>query len=339
MTTRVAINGFGRVGRQSLKALIERAPDIEIVAINDVVPVELDAHLFRHDSTYGAYPGVVDHTDDLLIVDGRQIRVFQEREPAVLPWRELGVDIVVESTGIFTNAEKARAHIAAGAQKVIITAPAKGEDITVVLGVNADTYDPAVHHIISNASCTTNCLAPVAKVVHDVLGIEKGLMNTIHSYTNDQRILDVAHKDPRRARSAGQNIIPTTTGAAKALALVIPDLAGRIDGFSLRVPTPTVSVVDFTAMVSRDTCVDHLNEAFRAAAFGPMTGILGVADEPLVSMDFKGDSRSSIIDSASTMVLDGNMVKVIAWYDNEWGYSCRVADLVAFVGARLPVAV
>ena len=338
MTTRVAINGFGRVGRQSLKALIERAPDIEIVAINDVVAGALDAHLFKHDSTYGAYPGVVDHTADDLIVDGRQIRVFQEREPADLPWRDLGVDIVVESTGLFTKAEKARAHIAAGAQKVIITAPAKGEDITVVLGVNADTYDPAVHHIISNASCTTNCLAPVAKVVHDLLGIEKGLMNTIHSYTNDQRILDVAHKDPRRARSAGQNIIPTTTGAAKALALVIPDLTGRIDGFSLRVPTPTVSVVDFTATVSRDTCVDDLNEAFREAVRAH-EGILGVSDEPLVSMDFKGDSRSSIIDSASTMVLDGNMVKVIAWYDNEWGYSCRVADLVAFVGARLPVAV
>ena len=339
MTTRVGINGFGRVGRQSLKALIERAPDIEIVAINDVVPVALDALLFKHDSTYGPYPGVVDHTDNLLIVDGRQIRVFQEREPADLPWGDLGVDIVVESTGIFTNAAKAKAHIAAGAQKVIISAPAKGEDITIVLGVKDRKYDPATHHIISNASCTTNCLAPTAKVIHDLLGIEKGLMNTIHSYTNDQRILDVAHKDPRRARSAGQNIIPTTTGAAKALGLVIPDLKGRIDGFSLRVPTPTVSVVDFTAAVSRETCVEDLNAAFRAAASGPMNGILGVSDEPLVSMDFRGDSRSSIIDAASTMVLDGNMVKVIAWYDNEWGYSCRVADLVALVAARMPVAV
>ena len=339
MTTRVGINGFGRVGRQSLKALIERAPDIEVVAINDLVPVALDALLFKHNSTYGAYPGVVDHTDDLLIVDGRQIRVFQEKDPANLPWGDLGVDIVLESTGLFTSAEKARAHIAAGAQKVIISAPAKGEDITIVLGVNDDKYDPATHHIISNASCTTNCLAPAAKVIHDLVGIEKGLMNTIHSYTNDQRILDVAHKDPRRARSAGQNIIPTTTGAAKALALVIPDLKGKIDGFSLRVPTPTVSVVDFTATVSRETCVEHLNEAFRAAAAGPMKGILGVSDEPLVSMDFKGDSRSSIIDAASTMVLGGNMVKVIAWYDNEWGYSCRVADLVAFVAARMPVAV
>ena len=338
MTTRVGINGFGRVGRQSLKALIERAPDVEVVAINDLVPVALDALLFKHDSTYGAYPGVVDHTDDLLIVDGRQIRVFQERDPADLPWGELGVDIVLESTGAFTNAEKAGAHIAAGAQKVIISAPAKGEDITIVLGVNEGTYDPTAHHIISNASCTTNCLAPAAKVVHDLVGIEHGLMNTIHSYTNDQRILDVAHKDPRRARSAGLNIIPTTTGAAKALGLVIPDLKGRFDGFSLRVPTPTVSIVDFTATVRRDTTVEELNDAFRGAAAGPMRGILGVSDEPLVSMDFKGDSRSTIIDSVSTMVIGGTMVKVIAWYDNEWGYSCRVADLIAFVAARLPVA-
>ena len=338
MTTRVGINGFGRVGRQSLKALIERAPDVEVVAINDLVPVALDALLFKHNSTYGTYPGVVDHTDDLLIVDGRQIRVFQERDPADLPWGELGVDIVLESTGVFTNAEKARAHIAAGAQKVIISAPAKGEDITIVLGVNEGTYDPTAHHIISNASCTTNCLAPAAKVVHDLVGIEHGLMNTIHSYTNDQRILDVAHKDPRRARSAGLNIIPTTTGAAKALGLVIPDLKGRFDGFSLRVPTPTVSIVDFTATVRRDTTVEELNDAFRGAAAGPMRGILGVSDEPLVSMDFKGDSRSTIIDSVSTMVIGGTMVKVIAWYDNEWGYSCRVADLIAFVAARMPVA-
>jgi glyceraldehyde 3-phosphate dehydrogenase len=339
VTTRVGINGFGRVGRQSLKALIERAPDVEVAAINDLVPVSLDALLFKRDSTYGTYPGVVDYTDDLLIVDGREIRVFQEKDPANLPWGDLGVDIVVESTGIFTNAEKAKAHIAAGARKVIISAPAKGEDITVVLGVNDDKYDPATHHIISNASCTTNCLAPAAKVAHDLLRIEKGLMNTIHSYTNDQRILDVAHKDPRRARSAGQNIIPTTTGAAKALALVIPELKGKFDGFSLRVPTPTVSVVDFTAIVSRDTTSEELNDAFREAAAGPMKGILGVSDELLVSMDFKGDSRSAVIDAASTMVLGGNMVKVIAWYDNEWGYSCRIADLVAFVGARLPVAV
>jgi glyceraldehyde 3-phosphate dehydrogenase len=337
MATRVGINGFGRIGRQSLKALIERAPDVEVVAVNDLVDTQMNALLFKHDSTYGAYPGDVSHTDDAIIVDGREIKVLKEKDPATLPWGDLGVDIVVESTGIFTSAEKARAHLDAGAKKVIISAPAKGEDITVVLGVNDDKYDPASHHIISNASCTTNCLAPAAKVVHDLLGIQRGLMNTIHSYTNDQRILDVAHKDPRRARSAGQNIIPTTTGAAKALALVIPDLKGKFDGFSLRVPTPTVSVVDFTAEVGRETSVDEINDAFRTAAAGPLKGILGVSDEPLVSTDFKGDERSSIIDSESTMVIGGTMVKVIAWYDNEWGYSCRVADLVAHVAARLPV--
>jgi glyceraldehyde 3-phosphate dehydrogenase len=338
MTTRVGINGFGRIGRQSLKALIERAPDVEVVAVNDLVDAEMNALLFKYDSTYGRYDGEVKAGDSSIIIDGREIRILAEKDPANLPWGDLGVDIVLESTGIFTDAAKAGAHIAAGARKVIISAPAKGEDITIVLGVNDEKYDPAAHHIISNASCTTNCLAPAAKVVHDLVTIEKGLMNTIHSYTNDQRILDVAHKDPRRARSAGQNIIPTTTGAAKALALVIPDLKGKFDGFSLRVPTPTVSVVDFTATVSRDTSVEELNAAFRTAAAGPLKGILGVSDEPLVSMDFKGDARSSIIDADSTMVLGGNMVKVIAWYDNEWGYSCRVADLISFVAARLPVA-
>ena len=338
MTTRVGINGFGRIGRQSLKALIERTPGAEVVAINDLMSVELNALLFKRDSTYGPFDGSVEHTDSSLIVNGKEIKVLTERDPSALPWGDLGVDIVIESTGIFTDATKAAGHLQAGAKKVLISAPAKNEDATIVLGVNEDVYDSSKHHIISNASCTTNCLAPAAKVVHDLVGIEKALMNTIHSYTNDQRILDVAHKDPRRARSAGQNIIPTTTGAAKALALVIPDLKGKFDGFSLRVPTPTVSVVDFTATVARDTTVDELNEAFRAAAAGPMQGILGVSDEPLVSMDFKGDSRSSIIDGASTMVLGGNMVKVIAWYDNEWGYSCRVADLIAHVAARLPVA-
>ena len=338
MTVRVGINGFGRIGRQSLKAILERAPSVEVVAVNDLVETSMNALLFKHDSTYGAYPGTVDHTDDALIIDGREIRVLKERDPATLPWGDLGVDIVLESTGIFTDAEKARAHITAGAKKVIISAPAKGEDITIVLGVNDDRYDPASHHIISNASCTTNCLAPAAKVVHDLVGIERGLMNTIHSYTNDQRILDVAHQDPRRARAAGQNIIPTSTGAAKALALVIPDLQGKFDGFSLRVPTPTVSVVDFTATVKRETSVEELNTAFRNAAGGALAGILGVSDEPLVSSDFRGDSRSSIIDSASTMVLGGNFVKVIAWYDNEWGYSCRCADLIEMVASRLPAA-
>ena len=336
MSVRVGINGFGRIGRQSLKAILERAPDVEVVAVNDLVETSLNALLFKHDSTYGAFPGTVEHTDDSLIIDGREIKVLKEKDPASLPWGDLGVEVVLESTGIFTTAEKARAHLDAGARKVVISAPAKGEDITIVLGVNDDQYDPASHHIISNASCTTNCLAPAAKVVHDLVGIERGLMNTIHSYTNDQRILDVAHKDPRRARAAGLNIIPTTTGAAKALALVIPDLKGKFDGFSLRVPTPTVSVVDFTATVRRETSVEELNAAFRAAASGPMAGILGVSDEPLVSTDFRGDARSSIIDAPSTMVLGGTMVKVIAWYDNEWGYSCRCADLIAMIAAKLP---
>ncbi|MEO8228523.1 MAG: type I glyceraldehyde-3-phosphate dehydrogenase [Chloroflexota bacterium] len=339
MTVRVGINGFGRIGRQSLKALIERAPEVEVVAVNDLVDTQLNALLFKHDSTYGAYPGTVDHTADALIIDGREIKVIKERDPAALPWGELGVDIVLESTGIFTDAEKARAHLSAGAKKVIISAPAKGEDITIVLGVNEGRYDPSGHDIISNASCTTNCLAPAVKVIHDRWTIQRGLMNTIHSYTNDQRILDVAHSDPRRARAAGLNIIPTTTGAAKALALVIPELKGKFDGFSLRVPTPTVSVVDFTADLERPTSVDEIHAAFREAAAGPMKGILGVSDEPLVSTDFRGDTRSSIIDSAMTMVIGGTMVKVIAWYDNEWGYSCRVADLVRYVAERIPVAV
>jgi glyceraldehyde 3-phosphate dehydrogenase (phosphorylating) len=334
MAVRVGINGFGRIGRQSLKALIERTPDVEVVAVNDLVDAEMNALLFKHDSTYGAYPGKVEAKGDTLVIDGRTIRILAEKDPAALPWRDLGVEIVLESTGLFTDAAKAKAHIDAGAKKVIISAPAKGEDITIVLGVNESRYDPGQHNIISNASCTTNCLAPAAKVIHDLLTIQRGLMNTIHSYTNDQRILDVAHKDPRRARSAGLNIIPTSTGAAKALALVIPDLKGKFDGFSLRVPTPTVSVVDFTAEVSRPTTVEEINDAFRKAAAGPLDGILGVSDEPLVSTDFRGDSRSSIIDAESTMVIGGTMVKVISWYDNEWGYSCRVADLIGFVAAR-----
>ncbi len=335
MTTRVGINGFGRIGRQSLKALIERAPDVEVVAVNDLVDVKTNALLFKHDSTYGAYPGEVSHTEDAIVVDGKVVKVLQVKDPATLPWGDLGVDIVLESTGLFTDAEKAAAHIQAGAKKVIISAPAKKEDITIVLGVNEGDYDPAKHNIISNASCTTNCLAPAAKVVHDNWIIKRGLMNTIHSYTNDQRILDVAHKDPRRARAAGLNIIPTTTGAAKALALVIPDLKGKFDGFSLRVPTPTVSVVDFTAELEKDVTLEELNQAFRDAAAGPLKGILGACDDPLVSSDFRGDSRSSIIDLPSNMVLGGNFIKVIAWYDNEWGYSCRVADLVKYVADRM----
>ena len=335
MTTRVGINGFGRIGRQSLKALIERTPEVEVVAVNDLVSTEMNALLFKRDSTYGSYPGTVSHTADAIIVDGKEIKVLSEKDPANLPWGDLGVDIVIESTGRFTDATVAAGHIKGGARKVLISAPAKNEDVTIVLGVNEDQYDSGKHHIISNASCTTNCLAPAAKVVHDGWGIKRGLMNTIHSYTNDQNVLDVAHKDPRRARSAGQNIIPTTTGAAKALALVIPELKGKFDGFSLRVPTPTVSVVDFTAELERPATVEELNAAFRAAAAGPMKGILGVEDGQLVSMDFKGDDRSSIIDAPSTMSLGGDFIKVIAWYDNEWGSSCRVADLVKYMAERL----
>jgi glyceraldehyde 3-phosphate dehydrogenase len=336
MSVRVGINGFGRIGRQSLKAIIERAPDIDVVAVNDIVDVPTNALLFKHDSTYGAYPGEVSHTDDSIIIDGREIKVLQVSDPAQLPWGDMGVDIVIESTGRFTDADKARAHVTAGATKVLISAPAKKEDVTIVLGVNEDAYDPDRHVVVSNASCTTNCLAPAAKVVHDRFTIRRGLMNTIHSYTNDQRILDVAHRDPRRARAAALNIIPTTSGAARALALVIPDLKGKFDGFSLRIPTPTVSVVDFTAELERETTLEELNQAFRDAAAGPMAGILGASDEPLVSSDYRGDPRSSIIDLPSNMLLGGNFVKVIAWYDNEWGYSCRVADLVKYMADRLP---
>ena len=338
MTVRVGINGFGRIGRQSLRAIIERTPEVEVVAVNDLVDAEMNALLFKHDSTYGAYPGTVDHTDDALIVDGREIKVFKEADPAALPWGDLGVDIVLESTGKFRDPGKSQAHLDAGAKKVIVSAPASGADFTVVIGVNEDRYDPERHHIISNASCTTNCLVPAVKVVHDLVTIERGLMNTVHSYTTSQRLLDTAHKDPRRARAAAQNIVPTTSGATRSLGVVMPELEGKFDGFSLRVPTPTVSVVDFTADVSRPTSVEELNAAFRAAEAGPMKGILGVSDEPLVSSDFRGDSRSSIIDSSMTMVIGGTLVKVIAWYDNEWGFSCRVADLIGLVAAKLPVA-
>ena len=335
MTTRIAINGFGRIGRQTLRAILERHPDeLEVVALNDLAPTATNAHLFRYDSTYGQYPGEVDATESEIIVDGHRIKAYSEKDPAALPWGDLGVQLVVESTGVFTDAEKARAHLAAGAKKVIISAPAKNEDLTIVLGVNEDRYDPDQHHIVSNASCTTNGLALPAKVVFDRFGIERGLMTTIHSYTNDQPVLDVFHKDLRRARSAGQNIIPTTTGAAKALSLVIPELKGRFDGFSLRVPTPTVSVIDFVAQTEQPVSVESANAAFRAAADGPMRGLLGYTEEPLVSMDFKGDDHSSIVDATSTMVTGDHLVKVIAWYDNEWGYSCRVADLAAFMGAR-----
>jgi glyceraldehyde 3-phosphate dehydrogenase len=328
MPVRIGINGFGRIGRQVLKAIEEKYDgELEVVAINDLFDAKTNAQLLKYDSNYGRYPGTIEVVDGNLVVNGETVKVFAERDPAQLPWGDLGVDIVVESTGVFTDATKAAAHRAGGAKKVIISAPAKNEDLTVVLGVNDAMYDPAKHHIISNASCTTNCLAPAAKVVNDSFGIVKGLMTTIHSYTNDQRILDLPHKDPRRARAAALNMIPTTTGAAKAVALVIPDLKGKFDGMAMRVPTPTVSIVDFVCELEKPTTTEELRAAFVAASEGSLQGILGVATEPMVSMDFKGDERSSIVDLAFCQVLSGNMAKVLAWYDNEWGYSVRVADL------------
>ncbi len=335
MSVKVGINGFGRIGRQVLKAIMERHDEeLEVVAINDLFSPEMNAHLLRYDSNYGRFPGTVEVKGSNLVVNGREIRVFEERNPANLPWGELGVEIVVESTGVFRKREQAAMHLDAGAKRVIISAPATGPDLTMVLGVNEDMYDPDKHFIISNASCTTNCLAPVAKVVHDNFTVVKGLMTTIHSYTNDQRILDLPHKDFRRARAAALNIIPTTTGAAKALALVIPGLEGRFDGMAMRVPTATVSIVDFVAVVEKETTAEEVNAALKAAAEGPMKGILGYCEEPLVSMDFKGDDRSSIVDAPNTKVMGGNMVKVLSWYDNEWGYSCRVADVAAFMASK-----
>lgn len=345
MTVKVGINGFGRIGRQVLKAMLEKYPDtLEVVAINDLFDAKTNAHLFKYDSNYGIFPGTVTVDGSDLVINGKKVKVFKEKDPGNIPWQDLGVEIVIESTGVFRdklgNPAKGKpgvnTHIEkGGAKKVIITAPAKNEDITIVLGVNDEKYDPAIHHVVSNASCTTNCLAPAAKIVHDNWVIKRGLMTTVHSYTNDQRILDVAHEDPRRARAAALNIIPTTTGAAKAVALVIPDLKGKFDGYALRVPTPTVSIVDFVAELEKPVTAEELNAAFKAAAEGPMKGILGFSDEPLVSMDFKGDSRSSIIDADNTMVLGGTMVKVVAWYDNEWGYSCRTADLAAKMAKSL----
>lgn len=350
MSVKIGINGFGRIGRQVFKAIRSRyGNDLEIVAVNDLFDSKTNASLLKFDSTYGVYPGSVEVSENGLVVDGKPIRVFAEKDPGNIPWKQMGVDIVIESTGIFVDAkgepEKgkpgANAHIVkGGAKKVIISAPAKNEDITIVLGVNNTNYDPAKHHIISNASCTTNCLAPVAKLVHDRFGIRSGVMTTIHSYTNDQMILDQGHKkELRRSRSAGLNMIPTTSGAAKALALVIPELKGKFDGFSMRVPTPTVSIVDFTVSIDKPTTLEELNAVFIEAANGSMKGILGVTaggyTDPIVSMDFKGDSRSSIVDLPNNMVVGGNLVKVLAWYDNEWGYSSRVADLTQKVASML----
>lgn len=333
--TRVSINGFGRIGRQSLKAILERYPDeIDIVAVNDLGDLATMTHLFRYDSTYGPYQGIVEQADDELIIDGHSIQFFAEREPASLPWEDLGVEIVIESTGIFRDRESASKHLAAGASKVIITAPAKNEDITICLGVNEDAYSPDAHDIISNASCTTNCLAPPARVLNDSFGIERGVMTTIHSYTSDQQLLDLPHKDLRRARSAAENIIPTSTGAAQAVALVIPELRGRFTGMAVRVPSPTVSLVDFVAILERPTSTEELLDALEEAADGRMAGVLAVSHEPLVSSDFRGNPYSSIVDALSTQVVDGRIAKVISWYDNEWGYACRVADLTRLIGSH-----
>ena len=352
MATKIGINGFGRIGRQVLKAIMERYPDqLEVVAVNDLFDSKTNAHLLKYDSNYGIYPGSVDVEADGndLLVNGKLVKVYSERDPGNLAWADMGVDVVVESTGIFTDAKGdpakgkpgANVHmLKGGAKKVIISAPAKGEDLTLVLGVNDSSYDPAKHHIVSNASCTTNCLAPAAKIVNDCYTIRYAVMTTIHSYTNDQVILDQGHKkEMRRSRAAALNIIPTSTGAAKAVSLVIPELKGKFDGYSLRVPTPTVSVVDFSAVVAKSTSKEELNAAFTEAANGPLKGILGVTTgdyrDPLVSMDFKGDPRSSIVDLPSNMVMGGTLIKVVAWYDNEWGYSCRTADLAAMMAKSL----
>jgi len=335
MATKVGINGFGRVGRQVFKALVERyGGKLEVVGINDITDVETNAHLLKYDSNYGRFEGAVEVKGDSLVVNGKPARVTAERDPANLPWKELGVEIVLECTGIFTEAAKAKAHLSAGARKVLISAPAKGEDATLVLGVNQKTYDPAKHHILSNASCTTNCLAPVCKVLQDTFGIERGLMTTIHSYTNDQRILDLPHKDLRRARAAALNMIPTSTGAAKAISLVIPALEGKMHGIAIRVPTPTVSVVDLVVDVAKPATADSVKAAFKAAAEGELKGILKYTEEPIVSMDVKGDDHSAVFDADPTTVI-GDMVKVLAWYDNEWAYSVRLADLADFVAERL----
>ena len=332
MTVKIGINGFGRIGRLTLRSINQYHSDkLEVAAINDLTDTKTNAHLLRWDTSYGRYPGTVDANQDSIIVDGKQIKVISESDPAKIPWHDYGVDIVIESTGRFTDATKATAHLEGGAKKVIISAPAKNEDVTVLLGVNEEQYDPQKHNVISNASCTTNCIGPVVKVLHQNFGVSQGLMSTIHAYTNDQNILDVFHKDLRRARTAGMNIIPTTTGAAKAIGVVIPELNGKLNGLAFRVPTAVVSIVDLVAAVNKEVTEQQVNQAFKAAAEGPMKGILEYCQEPLVSSDFKGNPASAIFDALGTMVIGGKMVKVLAWYDNEWGYSCRLADLSAFV--------
>ncbi|MGD8244445.1 MAG: type I glyceraldehyde-3-phosphate dehydrogenase [Anaerolineae bacterium] len=339
MATKVGINGFGRIGRQVLKAVRDEHPDeLQVVAVNDLMDAETNAHLFRYDSNYGVFPGTVEVVDGNLVVDGDTIEVFAERNPADLPWGELGVDIVIESTGVFRSGPKAQAHIDAGAKKVIISAPAKpadSVDLTIVLGVNTEAYDPQKHHIVSNASCTTNGLAPAAKVLMDSFGISQGLMTTVHSYTTTQKVLDLASKDLRRARAAALNIIPTTTGAAQAVALVIPELEGKFDGLAMRVPTPTVSIIDLVVNLEQPTTAQAANATLKAAAEGPLKGILGYSDEPLVSMDYKGNPHSGVVDGLSTKMIGERMLKLFIWYDNEWGYSVRCGDLAALMAKSL----
>ncbi len=331
MTTKIGINGFGRIGRLVMRAIVEKKADIDVAVVNDLTDTKTNAYLLKYDSSYGIYPGKVEATSDAIVVDGTSVRVIAERDPAKIPWKDYGVEIVVESTGLFTDAAKAAAHRQGGAKKVIISAPAKGEDITIVVGVNEDKYDPTKHHIISNASCTTNCIAPVVKILHDSFGVTRGLLTTAHSYTNDQRLLDQFHRDLRRARSAALSIIPTSTGAARAVTLVMPELSGKLHGIALRVPTPTVSICDLVADLNKEVTEKEVNEAFEKAASGPLKGILEYCEEPLVSVDFKGNPASSIVDAENTMVIDGSMVKVLAWYDNEWGYSNRVIDLISLM--------
>ncbi|MBF8299120.1 MAG: gapA [Dehalococcoidia bacterium] len=335
MVTKVGINGFGRIGRQVFRAIHENhRGTLEVAAVNDLADTKTNAHLLKHDTNYGAFPGRVDVHDSTIMVDERPVRVFQERDPGKIPWASVGADIVIESTGIFTDATKAAAHKQGGAKKVIITAPARNEDITLVLGVNDSAYDPSKHSVLSNASCTTNCVAPLAKVLHDAFTIKRGLMSTVHAYTNDQRILDVAHEDLRRARAGAMNIIPTTTGAARAVGLVLPSLNGKLHGLAFRVPTSTVSIIDLVVDLGRNVTVEEVNAAYKKAAEGPLRGILEYSTEELVSSDFKGNPHSCIFDALTTIVMDGSMVKVLGWYDNEWGYSCRTADLTAFIAAR-----
>jgi glyceraldehyde 3-phosphate dehydrogenase len=332
MAEKIGINGFGRIGRLAFRVINQHYGDkLEVAVVNDLTDAKTNAHLLKYDSNYGIYPGIVEVKEDTIAVDGRKTKVIAERDPGKIPWKDYGVDLVVESTGLFTDAAKASAHFQGGAKKVIISAPAKGEDITIVLGVNEEKYNPKQHHVISNASCTTNCIAPVVRVLHDNFVISKGFMSTIHAYTNDQRLQDMYHKDLRRARAAATNIVPTTTGAARAVTLVIPELKGKLDGVAFRVPVPTVSLCDFVADLDKEVTAEQINQVFQAAAKSKLKGILEYCDKPLVSTDFKGNQHSSIFDALSTMVLAGNMVKVLAWYDNEWGYSCRLADLVIYI--------